>query len=55
MRDAFGVPVELKCYDQLLLGADFEYRQVEEVKVGSKLMAALVERPAYIIVCTVEP
>lgn len=55
MLSEFGKVAEQKTYDHFLLGADFEHRQLETRQVRPELVSALGDRPAYMIVSTVEP
>lgn len=55
MSAEFGQAVGEKQFSHFLLGADFKYRQVAERDVRIELSKALSERPAYLIVSTVEP
>ena len=55
MREAFGERVESKAFDHFLLGADFKYQQLQDSAVRKDVIDMLGERPAYLIVSTVEP
>ncbi|WP_417539522.1 glycosyltransferase family 4 protein [Marinobacter sp.] len=55
MSAEFGQAIGEKQFSHFLLGADFKYRQVTENDVRPELSKALGERPAYLIVSTVEP
>lgn len=55
MSAEFGHSIESKQFSHFLLGADFKYRQIAENEVRPELSIALAERPAYLIVSTVEP
>lgn len=55
MSESFGERVKTKAFDHFLLGADFHYRQPQDSAVRAEVMHALAERPAYLIVSTVEP